>query len=220
MREVVVQFTPRPLPDAAPSHGGIAFIDRDGVLNIGSPNYINTPEELVLLPGASEAIADLRRGGYLICIVTNQSAITRGLWGVDRIHEIHDAMRTMMLDIDKDAHFDAVLVCPHRHKDKCECRKPMPGMLRLGEQLLRQQGITEQRALIEVQPGQKINWWKDKIEPDHPLDAMIGDRNSDMGAGWARGVRCFKVNWNLGLTSVVDRILDGADRGDPFDPLR
>ena len=71
MREVVVQFTPRPLPDAAPSHGGIAFIDRDGVLNIGSPNYINTPEELVLLPGASEAIADLRRGGYLICIVTN-----------------------------------------------------------------------------------------------------------------------------------------------------
>ena len=41
-----------------------------------------------------------------------------------------------------------------------------------------------------------------------------------MGAGWARGVRCFKVNWNLGLTSVVDRILDGADRGDPFDPLR
>ena len=49
MRGVIVQFTPAPLPDGSPEHGGIAFIDRDGVLNIGSPDYINTPEELVLL---------------------------------------------------------------------------------------------------------------------------------------------------------------------------
>jgi len=49
---------------------------------------------------------------------------------------------------------------------------------------------------------------------------MIGDRDSDMGAGWAQGVRCFKVNWNLGLASVTERILDQKDRGDPFNPLR
>jgi histidinol-phosphate phosphatase family protein len=220
MRGVIVQWTPHPLPEDAMPHGGIAFIDRDGVLNVGSPNYINTPEELVLLPGAAQAIGDLRRGGYKVCIVTNQSPIMRGLWGVERIHTIHDAMRTMLLELDSDAHFDAVLVCPHRHRDRCTCRKPMPGMLRLGEQLLRGELTPEEKSVIEIHGQAKVSWWSDKIEPSHDYDAMVGDRDSDMGAGWAHGLRCFKVNWNLGLASVKERILDPSDRGDPFNPLR
>lgn len=220
MGEVTVQCTPAPLPAGSPNHGAIAFIDRDGVINIGSPNYINSPDELVLFDGAAEAIGSLRRGGYTVCIVTNQSPISRGLWGVERIHSIHDALREMLLAIDSDAHLDAVLVCPHRHKDRCHCRKPMPGMLRLGEQLLRTRGTIEQRAQITIEEGTKVNWWNPKITPSHNLDAMLGDRDSDMGAGWAQGVRCFKVNWNLGLSTVVDRVLDASDKGDPFDPLR
>ena len=220
MGEVIVQYTPSPLPEDAPKHGAIVFIDRDGVLNVGSPNYINTPEELVLLEGAAQAIGDLRRNGYLVCIVTNQSPISRGLWGVDRIHAIHDAMRAMMLEIDQDAHFDAVLVCPHRHRDRCHCRKPMPGMLRHGEHLLRGPGDSKERSLHEVLEGDKVNWWEAKISPTNTLDAMVGDRDSDMGAGWAQGLRCFKVDWNLGLASVIERVLDENDGGDPFDPLR
>jgi len=220
MRGIIVQFTPAPLPDGAPTHGGIAFIDRDGVLNIGSPNYINTPDELVLLDGAAEGVGQLRRAGYLICIVTNQSPISRGLWGVERIHEIHYAMRKMMKKIDPDAHFDAVLVCPHRHRDRCECRKPMPGMLRLGERLFRHEAPPVEELVMEVPPGREVNWWKEKTTPSHPFDAMVGDRNSDMGAGWAQGVRCFKVNWNIGLKGVVERLIDANDLGDSFDPLR
>jgi phosphoglycolate phosphatase-like HAD superfamily hydrolase len=49
---------------------------------------------------------------------------------------------------------------------------------------------------------------------------MVGDRDSDMGAGWAQGLRCFKVNWNLGLASVTMRVLDDGDQGDRFEPLR
>lgn len=220
MRGVIVQCTPAPLPNGSPAHGGIAFIDRDGVLNIGSPNYINTPEELVLLDGAAEGIGELRRAGYRICIVTNQSPISRGLWGVERIHEIHHAMRKMMLFLDSDAHFDAVIVCPHRHRDRCNCRKPMPGMLKLGERILRGEKLAQEELIMEVPGGQEVNWWKDKIEPSHPLDAMVGDRNSDMGAGWAQGLRCFKVHWTIGLRGVVERIIDATDRGDLFDPLR
>lgn len=220
MRGVIVQWTPQELPAGAPGHGGIAFIDRDGVLNVGSPNYINTPSELVLLPNVAKSIGKLRRGGFKVCIVTNQSPIMRGLWDADRIHEIHDAMREMLLDIDQDAHFDAVLVCPHRHRDRCHCRKPMPGMLRLGERLFRVEAPTQPKLEMDIDEGEKVNWWNAKIEPNHPLDAMIGDRDSDMGAGWAQGVRCFKVNWNLGLSSVTDRILDQSDKGDPFNPLR
>jgi histidinol-phosphate phosphatase family protein len=220
MRGVVVQWTPRPLPPDAPDHGGIAFIDRDGVLNVGSPNYINAPDELVLLPEVASSIGTLRRAGYKVCIVTNQSPIMRGLWGVDRIHQIHDAMRRMLLEVDNDAHFDAVLVCPHRHRDRCQCRKPMPGMLRLGEQMIRHTPPQEERSVIEIDAGKKVHWWNEKIQPNHELDAMIGDRNSDMGAGWAQGMRCFKVNWNLGIASVVDRVLDQRDKGDAFDPMR
>ena len=62
-------------------NGAIAFLDRDGVLNYGSPNYINSPEELEIIPGAKEAIEDLRALGFKIAITTNQSAIMRGLWG-------------------------------------------------------------------------------------------------------------------------------------------
>ena len=62
-------------------NGAIAFLDRDGVLNYGSPNYINSPDELEIIAGAKEAIADLRMLGYRIAITTNQSAIMRGLWG-------------------------------------------------------------------------------------------------------------------------------------------
>ena len=62
-------------------NGAIAFLDRDGVLNFGSPNYINSPNELEIIPGAKQAIKQLRNQGFRIAITTNQSAIMRGLWG-------------------------------------------------------------------------------------------------------------------------------------------
>ena len=74
-------------------NGAIAFLDRDGVLNYGSPNYINSPDELEIIAGAKEAIADLRMLGYRIAITTNQSAIMRGLWGENTIHAIHKSYR-------------------------------------------------------------------------------------------------------------------------------
>ena len=61
-------------------NGAIAFLDRDGVLNYGSPNYINSPEELTIIAGAEQAIKELRKLGYRIAITTNQSAIMRGMF--------------------------------------------------------------------------------------------------------------------------------------------
>ena len=96
----------------------------------------------------------------------------------------------------------------------------MPGMLRLGEHLLRHEAPLDKELVMEIPPGAEVNWWKEKRKPSHPFDAMVGDRNSDMGAGWAQGVRCFKVNWNIGLKGVVERLIDADDLGDSFDPLR
>ena len=73
-------------------NGAIAYLDRDGVLNYGRPNYINSPEELDIIDGVKESIQSLRKLGYKIVIVTNQSAIMRGLWDEKQLKLIHQKL--------------------------------------------------------------------------------------------------------------------------------
>ena len=68
------------LPGGIEWDGRIAYLDRDGVLNIGSEEYVNSPAEVVLLPDAGSSVGRLRRAGYRIVIVTNQSPVGRGHW--------------------------------------------------------------------------------------------------------------------------------------------
>ena len=181
-------------------NGAIAYLDRDGVLNYGSPNYVNSPEELKLLPGAAEAVSKLRQLGYKIVITTNQSAIMRGLWKDGTIQKIHKKLQ------DEIGMIDVLVTCPHRDRDKCGCRKPMPGMLNSASEIIRQKSHSN------------INWWGKKPQPIHPLDLMVGDRDSDMSAGWTVGARLFKVNEHVGIAEVIDRIVSG-DPGDKFIPV-
>ena len=123
-------------------NGAIAYLDRDGVLNYGSPNYVNSPEELKLLPGAAEAVSKLRQLGYKIVITTNQSAIMRGLWKDGTIQKIHKKLQ------DEIGEIDVLVTCPHRDRDKCGCRKPMPGMLNSASEIIRQKSHSG------------FNWWR------------------------------------------------------------
>ena len=77
------------LPVGQQWDGKIAYLDRDGVINVGSENYVNSPAEVELLPKAAESIGRLRRAGYRIVIVTNQSPISRGHWDADNLDDIH-----------------------------------------------------------------------------------------------------------------------------------
>ena len=181
-------------------NGAIAFLDRDGVLNFGSPNYINSPEELEIIPGAKQAIKDLRKLGFRIAITTNQSAIMRGLWGEETIHAIHKKLQEELGTL------DVLMTCPHRNRDMCNCRKPRPGMLNQASQIIRGKS------------HDTVDWWGEKPQPIHPLDLMVGDRNSDMGAGWAVGARLFKVDENIGINQVIERIIND-DPGDDFRPV-
>ena len=181
-------------------HGGIAYLDRDGVLNYGSPNYINSPDELQIIPNSADAIAKLRALGFKIVIVTNQSAIMRGLWDEKRLESIHQKL------VEEIGNVDLIITCPHRTRDGCNCRKPRPGMLFAGSEKIRGQS------------HKTVNWFGEKPIPIHELDLMVGDRNSDMGAGWAVGARLFQVNESLGLPSVIERICNG-ENGDEFSPV-
>jgi len=181
-------------------NGAIAFLDRDGVLNFGSPNYINSPDELKIIPGAKNAIYELRKLGYRIAITTNQSAIMRGLWGEETIHSIHKRLQEELGTL------DVLMTCPHRNRDMCNCRKPRPGMLNMASELIRGKS------------HEMVDWWGEKPTPIHPLDLMVGDRDSDMGAGWAVGARLFKVDEEIGIQQVIERIINN-DPGDDFRPV-
>jgi histidinol phosphatase-like enzyme len=98
------------------------------------------------------------------------------------------------------------MTCPHRTRDKCQCRKPRPGMLNRASEIIRGKS------------HDKVDWWGSKPEPIHPMDLMIGDRDSDMGAGWAVGARLFQVDEMVGIAGVIDRIIANDD-GDEFKPV-
>lgn len=72
--------------------------------------------------------------------------------------------------------------------------------------------------LIRNKSHKELDWWAKKPDPIHPLDLMVGDRDSDMGAGWAVGARLFQVDEKLGISQVIERIKNN-DSGDNFSPV-
>jgi D-glycero-D-manno-heptose 1,7-bisphosphate phosphatase len=104
------------------------FLDRDGTLNV-SPRqgeYIERPEELVLLPGAAEGVRMLNRAGLWTAVVTNQRGVALGRMSAEDLDRVHERLRKLLRE--QEAHVDAVYACPHGI-DECGCRKPRPGLL-------------------------------------------------------------------------------------------
>ncbi len=106
----------------------LIILDRDGVINEDSDQYIKSPAEWRAIPGSLEAIARLNQWGYRVVVVTNQSGIGQGLFDMDTLNAIHDKMVKAVAQVG--GRIDAVFFCPHTNDDKCDCRKPQAGMLK------------------------------------------------------------------------------------------
>ena len=102
------------LPANADWSGKIAYLDRDGVLNRWREGYVNSADELELLPGSGHAVGLLRRNGFRVCVVTNQSPVGRGIWGHETLSLIHDGLQEQLLNEDRDAEIDLILYSPYR----------------------------------------------------------------------------------------------------------
>ncbi len=106
----------------------LIILDRDGVINQDSDEFIKSPQEFVPLPGSLEAIARLNAAGYQVAVATNQSGIGRGLFDLDTFHAMHQKLDALLAEVG--GHIDALAFCPHTPDAGCDCRKPAPGLLR------------------------------------------------------------------------------------------
>jgi D-glycero-D-manno-heptose 1,7-bisphosphate phosphatase len=105
----------------------LIILDRDGVINFDSDQFIKSPAEWQPIPGSLEAIARLNQADYRVVVATNQSGVGRGLFDMPTLNAIHDKMHKACALVG--AHIDAVFFCPHTADSHCDCRKPKPGML-------------------------------------------------------------------------------------------
>jgi D-glycero-D-manno-heptose 1,7-bisphosphate phosphatase len=105
----------------------IIVLDRDGVINQDSPEYVKSPNEWHPIPGSLEAIVKLNTAGFKVVVATNQSGIARGHFSPDTLAKIH---QKMSLQVEKlGGRLAGIFICPHGPQDNCDCRKPKPGLL-------------------------------------------------------------------------------------------
>ena len=147
------------------------FLDRDDTV-IDDPGYIKEPQQVKLLPGAAEALIQFKRMGYLVIIITNQSAIARGYITEEKLDEIHQKLKSLLAS--QGAKIDGLYYCPY-HPDgvvkdfsiESNLRKPNAGMFF--------------QAAEELDVDLKASW-------------MIGDRYRDVQAGKAAGCQTILVD--------------------------
>ena len=116
--------------------GHTVFLDRDGVINRDSPDYITAWDQFVFLPGSLEAIGRLTEAGRVVMLITNQSAVGRGMMDAVTLETMHRNLRQAVEA--QGGRIDAIFFCPHHPNDGCACRKPKPGLI---EQAQRQYGL-------------------------------------------------------------------------------
>ena len=106
----------------------LVILDRDGVINEDSDEYIKSVDEFVPLPGSLAAIARLNRAGYTVAVATNQSGIGRGMFDHATLDTMHEKLRRLLAE--EGGRVDHIFYCPHSPEDACDCRKPLPGLMR------------------------------------------------------------------------------------------
>ena len=151
----------------------LIVLDRDGVINADTDDYVKCLAEWHPLPGAIEAIARLSRAGHTVAVATNQAGLARGLFDLDDLEAIHAELERRVTDAG--GALAGIFYCPHHPEDGCECRKPRPGLL----------DAIARELLVDL--GDSV---------------VIGDSLRDLEAGTARGCRPLLVRTGKGSRSL------------------
>lgn len=141
------------------------ILDRDGVINRETGNFVKNLDEWRALAGSLNAISRLSQSGYPVFVATNQSGIARGLYTEQTLRKIHQHMLDQVHDAGGE--IKDIVYCPHIDSDGCDCRKPKSGLLR---QISRRHNIELRRSV------------------------MVGDSIRDLQAGLNAGARAVLVS--------------------------
>ena len=150
------------------------FLDRDGVINQERKDYVKKLDEFRILDKTSDAINIIKNHGFLVIIITNQSAINRKLLSVQTLNKIHEKLQSYLEKYDTS--FDGVYFCPHIPSENCECRKPKPGLI--------VQAVTD-------------------FQIDLSQSYMIGDSETDVQAATNAGCKGILLKENQTLLEAV-----------------
>lgn len=123
----------------------LIILDRDGTINEDRDDYVKSPAEWLPIPGALEAIARLNQAGWRVVVATNQSGLGRGLFDAAALNAMHAKMHKLLAAVG--GKVDAVFFCPHRPEEKCNCRKPAPGLF---VQILDRFGVNAQEVEVHA----------------------------------------------------------------------
>jgi D-glycero-D-manno-heptose 1,7-bisphosphate phosphatase len=149
-------------------------LDRDGTI-IDECSYLSDPDQVKLLPGAAEALRRLKGMGLGLAVVTNQSAVGRGLFSEQRLKEIHQRLGEILKS--EGIQLDGLYYCPHKPEDECWCRKPGIGLMKQASDEL---GFDLRRSFV------------------------IGDKMSDIEMGRHAGAVTFLVRTGYGTQAAAD----------------
>ncbi len=156
----------------------VVILDRDGVINYDSVNYIRSPAEWLPIEGSLEAIASLHANGYRVFVITNQSGLARGFFSVAVLEAIH---RKMLSAVEQSGgRIERVFYCPHHPDEHCQCRKPQTGL---------------------------VDQLKSYLKSDLPGVPFIGDSLTDLQTAYASGCLPILVETGKGqqtLRSLTD----------------
>jgi D-glycero-D-manno-heptose 1,7-bisphosphate phosphatase len=152
----------------------LLILDRDGVINQDSAEFIKSPQEWIPIPGSLQAIAQANQLGFRVVVVSNQSGLARGLFDIGQLNKIHSTMLNQVMQYG--GRIDAVFFCPHGPDDGCSCRKPLPGL--------------------------RLNLAQ-RTEVDWGSTFVVGDRESDMLAASAVGARKILVKTGHGVRTMA-----------------
>ena len=155
------------------------FVDRDGVINQERSDYVKSISELEIYPNVAKNIKLLKDAGFLVIVITNQSAVNRGIITHEIVSQIHDSIQDHLKKYG--TFLDGFYYCPHTPNENCNCRKPKPGLL--------------QQAILELNVDLNSSW-------------MIGDSDSDIEAADSVGCKAIKINDNFSLDNAVEKILN------------
>ena len=164
--------------------GGTVFLDRDGTINESPPqgDYLTSPEDVRLIPGAAEAIRTLNEHPAKVVVVTNQRGIARGLMSEDDLTAVNARLVAELAQ--GGARLDGILHCPHA-AGACDCRKPGPGMFERAEREIDgariEGGAMVGDAAVDVEAGRRLGLLTVRLgqsaegdpEPDHEAGDLL-----------------------------------------------